>query len=46
MAARRSDEDVEGFEGLSEEDFFTFDFDENEEDVGFDLELENDGNLE
>lgn len=51
------DEEVEGFEGLTEDDFFTFDFDEDgdgpsyfddedDEDVGFDLdEEERDGNL-
>lgn len=43
------DQEVEGFEGLTEEDFFTFDFDEDDadmEDVGFDLdEEERDGDL-
>lgn len=43
------DQEVEGFEGLTEEDFFTFDFDEDDadvEDVGFDLDdEERDGDL-
>ncbi|CAM9096441.1 unnamed protein product [Laminaria digitata] len=55
-AARESsgDDEIEGFEGLTEEDFFTFDFDEDgdeddddEDDVGFDLEEEEgDGDLQ
>lgn len=49
-AALRNDEDeeIEGFEGITEEDFFTFDFDDDDdEDVGFDLdEEERDGDLE
>lgn len=52
-AARESsgDDEIEGFEGLTEEDFFTFDFDEDddddEDDVGFDLEEEeSDGDLQ
>lgn len=47
--------EIDGFEGLTEEDFFTFDFDEDgddeddedEDDVGFDLaEEESDGDLQ